>query len=419
MPKKTAFIIITIFILLIAGGFLAFYFYSNRGQGNDIIGAGTDNRGNIFPTGSSSSGDGTRNQNDGTVSKTDEQPSGNDSQTTPALKELSTRPSAGAIAIATSSPDSPLVRFVERGTGNVYEVSPKSSVETRLSNTTIPKIEEVLWNKNGTHIIARYTGDDGDSIKTYSASLTRKSADDADMGLSGSFLTENIRVVTKNPEQSKIFYLLQNSAGSVGIVSEFDGTRKTQVFDSLLKEWLVEWPTPTQVALASKPSTGIPGYLFLLNTRTGALTRVISGIKGLTARVNPTGNLALYSESKTEDLLLKIFSFKDGLTREVSITTLPEKCVWSKNDPETLYCSTPSYLPTGNYPDDWYKGLVSFSDEIWKIDSRTGTGELEARLKNYTSKDIDGVNLFMSPEEDYLFFTNKNDFRIWSLRLQS
>ncbi len=413
MSKKTALIIIIAFVLLIAGGFLAFYFYTNQGQGNNI--AGTDNRGNIFPT--SPTGGGTQNPAGGMASTTTEQPPAGGRQAAPVLKELSTRPSAGAVAFATSS-NIVLVHFVERGTGNVYEVEPARDGETRLSNTTIPKIEEALWNKNGRKVIVRYAGDDGDSIKTYSAALALKSADQAEGALFGSFLTENIRVVAVNPDQNKLFYLLQDSVGSTGIISELDGTRKTQIFDSLLQEWLVEWPTPTSVALTSKPSAGVPGFLFLLNTRTGALTRAISGIKGLTARVNPTGTLALYGESSAQGLLLKIYSFRDASLREISVSTLPEKCLWSKNDPDTIFCSVPSYLPTGNYPDDWYKGQVSFSDDIWKINSKTGAGELLARLKNSTAKNIDGINLFMSPKEDYLFFTNKNDFHVWSLRLQ-
>ena len=416
MSKKTATIIIVILVLLLAGGLLAFYFYSNQGQGNNI--AGTTPRGNIFPTTSGSGG--TQNPTT-TTSGTSGQPTTSGTQAAPVLKELSIRPSAGAVAIATTSTPSVLVHFIERGTGNVYGVSPQSDTETRLSDTTIPKIEEALWDKTGTKVIARYAGDDGDSIKTYSASLTSQSTSTNQTigSLQGSFLTDNISAIVANPDQNSLFYLLPNSAGSTGIISGFDGSKKNQVFDSLLKDFLVDWPTPTLVALTTKPSAGVPGLLFLLNTKTGGLIQAIAGVNGLTASVNPTGSLALYGESVAQGIALKIYSFKDGSTEETSVSTLPEKCVWSKIDPTILYCSVPSYLPAANYPDDWYKGTVSFSDDIWKIDSATGAGQILVTLKNYAKQDIDGTNLFLSPKEDYLFFTNKNDFHLWSLRLLS
>ncbi|MEK7574809.1 MAG: hypothetical protein AAB511_01100 [Patescibacteria group bacterium] len=413
MSQKTATIIIIIFVLMLALGFLAFYFYTNQGQG---VGIGTtDPRGNIFPGGGTGGGGtevpgGNTTPEGGTGGG-----QGGTPQIVPVLKELSTRPSAGAVSIATST--SVLVRFIERGSGNVYEVSPQDNSEKRLSNTTIPKIEEALWDKTGTQVIARYTGDTGDLIKTYSATLTENSATEIEGKLQGSFMTDNIDVVAKSPDQTKIFYLLQNSAGTTGIVSDFNGGKKTQVFDSPLQEWLVEWPTATQVALNTKPSAGAPGFLFLLNTATGALTRAISSINGLTTLVNPRGTMALYSESIFPNLSFKIYSFTDGSTKETPVATLPEKCVWSKNDSDSIYCSVPTYIPDGTYPDIWYRGQVLFSDEIWKIDSTTGTGELLANIKKSANKDVDGINLFLSPNEDYLFFTSKSDFHVWSLRL--
>ncbi len=414
MSKKTATIIIIIFVVLLVGGLIAFYFYANQGQGNGI--GTTDVRGNIFPT--SKTGNGAPHGNTTATTTTVTTPSTiTENQPILTIKELSTKPSAGAVAIATTTSITPLVRFIERGTGNVYEVRPDSNTETRLSNTTIAKISEAFWNKGGTRVLARYTGDNGDSIKTYSALLT-KSLNQPEGELQGVFLTENIRSLAVNPDKSKVFYLLEHSAGSTGIVSDFDGTKKTQIFDSLLSEWLPDWPTATRVSLTSKASAGVPGFMYLLNTQTGALTRAISGIVGLTTLVNSDASSALYSESGKDNFALKIYSFKTATVKDVAIQTLPEKCVWSKNDLETIYCSVPTYMPTGAYPDIWYQGLVSFSDEIWKIDGRTGAGELIGKLKNATRADIDGVNLFLSPKEDYLFFTNKNDFHLWSVRLQ-
>ncbi|MES2087933.1 MAG: hypothetical protein V4467_02980 [Patescibacteria group bacterium] len=420
MSKKTAIAIIVFLVLLIAGGFLAFYFYFNRGTGNDIIPATNTPVTSIFP--SSNVGGSNSGNNGGNNTSASTTISGNQNQSNslpmPVLKQLSIRPSAGAVVIATTSPVV-LVNFIEKGTGNVYQVSPENNLEIRLSNTTIPKIQEALWNKTGSQVITRYTtSDEVDSIKSYSGFLLPKSADNPDGALTGYFLSENIRAMVKNPDQNKIFYLLPTSSGSTGIIADFDGSKKTQIFDSLLKEWLVDWTSPNIISLNTKPSAGVPGYLFLLNTKTGGLSRAITGIKGLTSKVSPTGNIILYSESADGALSLKIYNLKTGTTLETPVATLAEKCVWSSNNSDIFYCAVPTYVPPGNFPDDWYKGLVLFSDEIWRIDSTTGTGELIADPTNLTKEQIDGVNLSLSPKEDYLLFTNKKDFHLWSLRLQ-
>lgn len=413
MSKKTAIIIIVAFILLVVGGFLAFYFYTNRGVGNNIIPNGGQN--NLFPNNPS----GTPNPTGG--STTPETPPGtvpNTGGASPALKELSNRPSAGATALATSSNNIVMVRFVEKGTGNVYEVSPETSDETRLSNTTIPKIAEVIWHKDGAHLVARYLkNDETDTIQTYYAALTA-SADGSGGELQGSYLAENIKSVGTNPDRNKLFYIVTNSGGATGIISDFNGSKKIQIFDSPLKEWLATWPTPQTIALTTKPSASVPGFMFLLNTQNGALTRAVANIKGLTTLVSPDASSMFYSETVEGGFALKRYSFKSGESQDIPVTTLPEKCVWSKNDLTIIYCSVPTYLLPSIYPDGWYQGIVAFSDDIWKIDATTGAAEILVELKQQAGKDIDGTNLFLSQKEDYLFFTNKYDSHIWSLRLQ-
>jgi len=220
-----------------------------------------------------------------------------------------------------------------------------------------------------------------------------------------------------NRDQTKIFYTISHSIGSSGTVSEFDGTKKSQIFDSPLSEWQIDWPTPSLIAMTTKPAGGVPGFLYFLNSSTGTFTRAIAGVNGLTALVSPDGSFVLYSESISGGLSLKIYSFQNGDSETVAVTTLPEKCVWSKNNQEIVYCSVPSYLPEGNYPDVWYKGLVSFSDDIWEIDTLTGAGKLLARLEQLGRKEIDGTNLFLDSKENYLFLTNKNDSHLWSLKI--
>jgi hypothetical protein len=96
---------------------------------------------------------------------------------------------------------------------------------------------------------------------------------------------------------------------------------------------------------------------------------------------------------------------------EFSLKTLPEKCIWSEVDVNKIYCAVPKNLPTANYPDDWYKGLVSFDDNLWQIDTLTGETTL---LLNQFGFDI--INIFKTKNEDFLFFQNKKDGTLWSLK---
>ncbi|MSU55485.1 MAG: hypothetical protein EXS46_03035 [Candidatus Taylorbacteria bacterium] len=413
MSKKTAYIIIIIFVLVLAGGFLAFFFYTNRGQGNNIIVPAE--KINIFPASPTPSAE-KNSPND--KPNEDDKTSQIDDTSKAILKELSMRPSAGGVALATSTSRGVTVRFLDKGDGKVYDVNTDDNEEIRVSNTTIAKTVEAIWNKDGTKVIARHIGDDPDSIKTYSASLIAKNADQTSGTLQGSYLSDNIKMLTASPDKNKIFYQLVGSGGSTGIISDFDGTKKTGLMDSPLGELLLDWSNASTIALTTKPAAGIPGFLFFLNSKTGATTRVISRIEGLTTLVSPSASEILYSESGQNGFYLKVYSTKTGSAVDTAIATLPEKCIWSKTNSSIIYCSVPSYLPDTGLPDSWYKGLISFSDDIWKIDASTGAGEIIAKLKDTSGKNIDGVNLMLSQNEDYLFFTNKKDYHLWSLKLR-
>ena len=98
----------------------------------------------------------------------------------------------------------------------------------------------------------------------------------------------------------------------------------------------------------------------------------------------------------------------------MGITTLPEKCVFSKTDENKIYCAVPISMPSAKYPDEWYQGLISFSDNLWQINVNTGI----AKIIFYKS-DFDITNLFTDKNENYLFFTNKKDSTLWSLQISN
>src|SRR3989344_6052239 len=127
---------------------------------------------------------------------------------------------------------------------------------------------------------------------------------------------------------------------------------------------------------------------------------------------NPLGTvLAVSGVDNGKPLPLRLMNQKGETVGRDDGATLTEKCAWAA-DGAAIYCGIP-LNPDGRLPDDWYKGLVSFSDRIVKIDSRTGAvTDILARST------FDAVNLFADSKNQFLFFTNKTDSSLWRIKLK-
>ena len=86
---------------------------------------------------------------------------------------------------------------------------------------------------------------------------------------------------------------------------------------------------------------------------------------------------------------------------------------------DTIYCAIPKSITRGTYPDLWYKGETSFSDEIWKINVESGiTTKLINPITVIGGEEIDAIKLALDADENYLFFVNKKDSYLWKLELK-
>ena len=138
-------------------------------------------------------------------------------------------------------------------------------------------------------------------------------------------------------------------------------------------------------------------------------------INGLTTLASPDGKMILYGN---DSLSLNIYHTDTKVSDPVGVRTMPEKCVWG-NANDVVYCAAPKSIPLGTYPDSWYQGEVSFNDQIWKIDIKTGNTTMlvdPATVGN--GEEIDGTKLALDAGENYLFFVNKKDSYLWELNLK-
>jgi hypothetical protein len=407
MFKKT--LIIIFMILLILGGSLVGYFYFT---GNKAVVSVFN--GGVFPSGNSTgftppaTNQGSAAQNEASSTQTNTADG--------RLHLITSDPVAGSVVLQSASTTN--IRYVDRATGHVYDARPDVGSPVQISNTTIPKISEALWNPDGTSVYLRYLGNN-EVIKTFYAKLKAPagtSTSASPYGLEGSFLPDNITSLSISNTGSKLFYLGSSGNGVSGNSSNLDGTKKVQVFTSPLTHWQSLWLGDTSILLTSNASAAIPGVALTvsnLTAKTPTQQKLLANVYALTTLTNPVGDGVIYSESIGGIVSLKYLLLKNKLVKTLSLKTLPEKCVWSKKDKNILYCAIPLNMTVGETPDSWYQGLTSFSDSFWKINTLTDETNL---VYSAQSGLYDAVNLKLSPDEGYLIFTNKKDGSLWSLK---
>ncbi len=338
------------------------------------------------------------------------------------LRHLSSTPIGGYMASSTAS--STIVRYFDRGVGHIYQADSLSSTLTKITNTTIPRVYESYWDKNLRNTVVRYIRDDGESIVNFYGDVrpvkqTASSTAQGALGyeVKGKFLASTIQDVAVSPKGDRIFtFNIENERG-VGYISNFDEGKKTKMLDTPLTQMNVAWPEENTIALTTKGSGVSSGFLYFLDAKTSTFKRILGNIIGLSTKVSTDAKKVLYSTATGRRAVTSVYNTKDNSTQEIIFRTLADKCVWSKKYVNEAYCAVPNEMPAGLYPDEWYKGNISFIDQIWHLDTTTGEVKLISNLTNESKDFIDATDLTLDPRENYLYFVNKQDLTLWSLRL--
>lgn len=411
-PTKNKIIILLLILLLLASaGFYYWRYYKGQNANQQT----TVDMSTPFPT-ENTDNNGNADTNFSSNASAGSQSSSGFEATLPILRQISNSPVAGGIAFKQGG--ATVIRYVDRGTGHIYETNDLSLENITVSNTTIPKVPESIWSQNGQTVIMRYLNENN-SILGFSANIiAATTSQDISKNPKSIFLPSNMAQLSVNLSGDKVFYLINDIEGTIGSISNIDGSQKRWIFQSPIKEWLASWPESDTVTLATKPGSNAQGYLFFLNSKTGATSKIMSGVNGLTALINNTAKNILYSESVDGSFKLKYRNLTNNDDKELSFKTLPEKCAWSRTEDFIAYCAVPKTITRGDYPDFWYQGLISFTDNVWKVDTKTGSSELVFDIQKETGNAIDIMNPFLSEDDEYLFFTNKKDLTFWSLAVK-
>jgi len=439
---KKVFIILVILLLASAGAVYWYMFF--YGPGNTLPTeptSGTFPVGGFSPIGGNNSTSST-NTNGFTTIPTDQTTEPNlasttqDTTKTPGLRLLSDTPVGGYGASTTAS--TTVVRWVDRGRGNVYETKMDSVEINTLSNTILPKVYESFWNKNLTSFIGT-TLQNNDVLKFVYAQLVVQATSTAKQNLTnatntepvangeqnitpyslkGKNLPENILDYAISPKGDKLFMYTKELGQGAGYISNLDGTSLTKIFVSPLTQITVEWPEENTLAINTKGSATQNGFLYFVNTKTGIWKKVLGPITGLSTKVSKDAKYILASGTgKNSGIVTNIYTVGTTTPKSATVKTLADKCVWGNFYKEIVYCAEPTEYVSGTYPDDWYKGIISLSDRIWQINAKNMTIDSVTPVYDEADRLIDAFNMSLDAKDSYLFFQNKRDLSFWSFDL--
>lgn len=413
MKKIIAFIVI---IFLIVLGVFGYIFFTS--QPKDIETGGIfENIKNFFPFGNTA----VDTQSPGTPTDNQDNPTEPQVKIKERMYQISDAPVAGytsyliatttkTLGEATSTKStSTLVRFVERATGHIYEYDIKTQEKKRLSNTTLPKVYEAILNPKSNDVVLRFL-DTTNAIVTIHTTITASST----VATSTTPFPLNTQVVTNNKD--RLAWSIRKTDSSTVYSSDFSRKKPTELFTTSLRDIQLVWAGNTTLAYFNKPASDQGGILFFVNTLTGKVSKIASGINGLAPLINTDATAFVYN-TDTQALRLSIRNITKNTDTPINLSTLPEKCVWGTKNKTTLYCAAPLSIIQTGYPEAWYKSTVSFSDTFWKIDALTGQASVLYNPLTDSKPTPDTLSITLNEDETELLFINKKDLTLWGITL--
>lgn len=345
------------------------------------------------------------------------------------LFRISNTPTAG-YAVFERGVDT-VVRYVDRGTGHISEVTlPKAGATTlerrKITNNTLPKIYEAHFRSDGSSVLLRFLEGDTDVVKNTSLTLTAPRSPSTSSGQATSTQADALYTVAAANLRgglssvlvgsgNNLYYVLKDNS-SIGS-SDFLGSNQRTLFSSAFNNWRLG-KFGSNLLVYTKASANADGYAYSLPIGGGSLNKLLGPHKGLTVVANANGTRVLYSFNEGGVPRLYVKNLVSNAVSEILPASLAEKCVWSTSNVNVFFCGTPLNGLTTREPDNWYLGITHFTDYIWRFDTTSESAQLVSEPKTKYDVDIDVSDLRVTEQEDFLVFINKRDQTLWAVKLQ-
>ncbi len=314
------------------------------------------------------------------------------------LRKIATTPSAGAVML--SREGTTFVRYMERGTGHIFEVDTNSGATERITGTTIPRTTSAVWSPQGSRVILT-TEDGTGGVRIFAGTIER--ADEGAGILTTSEIEGSAKSIAFASSSESVYYTTTTSGtGSTGYTHNLQTGKRVVRFTAPLRDMVVRWEP--LLTIYTTPSARVRGYAY----RGTPLLRLTGGVGGLMILPTNGGQVISYAQNKS---LISRINTLDGTV--IGIPVFPEKCAAEKTGGGHLWCGAPLALAPAMYPDSWYDGSISFDDSIWKVDLQTGSAAVMSNPSVDVHEAIDATDMQVNDAGTMLLFINKKDGSLW------
>ena len=310
-----------------------------------------------------------------------------------ALQQLTTRPVAGFGFVGTSSDR---IRYVERGTGHIYEIDTAAGTEIRVSGTTIPQVVEAAFSPSGEQVAL--TAEISDTHTIY-AGLINAEQEKADYLELPSGASQPALV-----EDGDVRYILKTNIGTEGYRLNIDTKESVRIFSIPLRDITVLWGEETY--LYNKPTRYAEGTLYKIdNGLKPVLPTHFGFVGGLTdsyylTNYNEGGVMASYAKNK-----------ESGEAVRLATSFVPEKCAASADT--RVWCAAPYTSHDGAFLEGWYRGSVQSADILWIVDISRGQAQSMANFLVDAGRQVDVDHIIVDSSGQVPAFRNKIDNTLW------
>lgn len=300
------------------------------------------------------------------------------------------------------------IKYYLKDNGQLVKSGFNGSNQTIISDIELPELYRAIWSPDRKKVLSYFKKPEGTQRYSYDYE-TKNSV----------LLNESVKQTAWSPSGEKIVYQYvkqEDNQNSIAVANA-DTSNWKIILQTRLNNLIVSWPLPDKIYLHEAPARGVKASLFSLDYPSGNLKKIIADEFGLAAKISLDGQKILYQTTDENGKNLKLLVISsDGSKKEISTATLVEKCLWS-SDSQNIFCAAPQKLSEfAVWPDDYLAGRVSVQDDFYLIDALTGKKTKIAESNDRQS--FDAAELTLSPQEDFLFFIDRQTGFIYSLALK-